>query len=141
MSYRFIEHTADIAVEVKGKSLEELFLSAAMAWQESVSEPFELTNDKKIELHLSDNTAEELLVNYLSELNYHLSVYKWIMGSIEKLIIDKTYNSLHLSAEIIGEPIDDNKHILKEEIKAVTFHRMHIDNEEGTFTTTIIFDI
>ncbi len=35
-SYKFIDHTADIAVELSGSSLDELFTAGAEAWLVSI---------------------------------------------------------------------------------------------------------
>jgi len=38
MGYRFIDHTADVAADLTGGTLEELFLSAAQALTDTITE-------------------------------------------------------------------------------------------------------
>jgi SHS2 domain-containing protein len=73
LKYRFLEHTADIAVEVRGETLEELFGNSAQAWLETVlgGDFIPYINDVK-DVTLRELSSEELLVGFLSELNYLL---------------------------------------------------------------------
>jgi SHS2 domain-containing protein len=85
MSYTFLDHTADIAVEVSGESLEVLFLSSASAWKESVVEQKELSGGDTKNISISSELLEILLVQFLSELNYFLLAKKWLMDYIGEL--------------------------------------------------------
>lgn len=142
-SYRFLDHTADIAFEVRGNSLEELFTASALAWKESVIEEFDAGGNAEIKMiHLDEYSSEELLVNFLSELNFLLSARKWVMISIDNIDISKAdADGLHLDATIKGFQVDPEKQKLKEEIKAVTFHQMNIEEDSGEFSTIVVFDI
>ncbi|MCX6150852.1 MAG: archease [Ignavibacteriales bacterium] len=141
MSYKFIDHTADIAIEVKGKTLEELFTSSAMAWRESVTDAELLDSNQEKKLTLCSELLEILLVDFLNELNYYLQVKKWMMNSIERIGIYSTGKEWSLEAVINGSEFSPQIHSLKVEIKAITFHQMKIENINGEFATRIIFDI
>lgn len=139
--YNFIDHTADIAVEVEGNTIEELFIASALAWKECVIENTEidLLSDKKI--NIDDFSFEELLVHFLDELNFLLLTKKWVIGKINKIEIRKLNDRFKLNADISGENLDEKKHQLKVEIKAVTFHQMEIKKINNKFSTRIVFDI
>jgi SHS2 domain-containing protein len=141
MSYSFLDHTADIAVEVSGQTLEELFLSSAAAWKESVVEQKEFSVSDSKNISITSESLEILLVQFLSELNYFLLTKKWLINSIEELKITEQNERYHLNAKIYGEEYDSKKHILKAEVKAVTFHQMEIKKRKNEFSTSIVFDI
>jgi SHS2 domain-containing protein len=141
MSYSFLDHTADIAVEVSGQTLEELFLSSAAAWKESVVEQKEFRVSDSKNISITSESLEILLVQFLSELNYFLLTKKWLINSIEELKITEQNERYHLNAKIYGEEYDSKKHILKAEVKAVTFHQMEIKKRKNEFSTSIVFDI
>lgn len=145
MPYKFIEHTADIAVEVEGKTIDELFVSACNAWRDSV---LEIDNMKNSNLYVNSkkfiyNSAslEELLIELLSELNFQLYTKKWIYISTKKILIQKLNTTFHLDIEVFGLSYNPDIHHIKEEIKAVTFHQMKIEEKNGNLFTRIIFDI
>ena len=141
MSFKLIDHTADVAVIVEGNSLEEIFISACQAWKfvtiDSVSEKFE--SSKK--LIFNSSNYEILLSDLLTELNFQLLTKKWVFISIKNILLQELNSSIQLEVEIFGEKFDPNKHQIKEEIKAVTFHQMKIEKVDNHFETKIIFDI
>jgi SHS2 domain-containing protein len=141
MGFRFIDHTADIAVEVSGKTLEELFIESAKAWRQSVVNENVNLQCEMQDLKLNNEMPEALLVNFLNELNYLLFSKKWLMNSVNSINIYKNNSQWNLEAKINGEAFSHFKHSYKEEIKAVTFHQMNIKEIDGVYTTRIIFDI
>ncbi len=141
MSYKFIDHPADIAVEVTGNTFEELFTSAAYAWKESVLETEKEFPDEEILIEISSSLLEILLVNFLNELNYLLLIKKWIIKEIIEIQIALENSIWNLKAKISGTYYSPQKHTLKIEIKAITFHQMKIEKIDGQYSTKIIFDI
>ncbi len=141
MSFKFLDHPADIAVEVNGRTLEELFIESAKAWRKVVVSETKDFKNLIIELKLSGKIPEILLVNFLNELNYLLFTKKWLMNSVEVIKISKDISIWNLVAQITGNDFSNSGHPINEEIKAVTFHQMNIKELNGLFTTRIIFDI
>ena len=141
MSFKFIDHTADIAVDVKSKSLEGLFIDSAMAWRQSVANETPYSLDMVQTLNIVTNSIETLLVNFLNELNYLLFSKKWLMNSVEGIKILKDELNWNLEVKIRGEVYSQFKHSLKVEIKAVTFHQMNIEEKDDKYKTRIVFDI
>ena len=47
----------------------------------------------------------------------------------------------NLSATIRGEKIDDRKHSLKKEVKAVTYHALKVERSGTGWVGEVIFDI
>jgi len=139
--YRQIDHTADIAVAVTGKDLKDLFRTASKAWRKLVTGNSKISNADRRVFHLQSATAEELLVDCLSELNYLLITKHWIFKDFKDLQIGQNSSGITLDAFIYGEPFIEGKHFVEVEIKAVTFHQMVIKKVQQRYETTIIFDI
>lgn len=112
-----------------------------MAWQETVFEEFIPHIIGIRDISLFELTIEELLVGFLSELNYLLFVNRWITDRISGITIRQEDEMYHLEARLEGENYSPEIHRLKEEIKAVTFHNMKVEKIAGMFTTRIVFDI
>jgi len=140
MGYRFLDHTADIAVEVTADSLEKLFETAAYAWREAV---IEITGEgeKEKRIYLAESTLELLLVNFLDELNYLLNTRRWVFDSIASIKITGAPGDWNLNSLTRGTDLENAEYLLKEEIKAVTFHQMYIQEIDNQYTTRIVFDI
>lgn len=139
-SYSFVDHTADIAVELIGGSLDELFTAGAEAWLVSVAGEIKTEDDDLIELELSADSKEELLVTFLNELNYFLITKKWLCTSIQSIKIFDDVDGCELSAELKGVKLKNDIH-LKNEIKSVTYHQLEIIERDGDFSTLVVFDI
>ena len=140
-SYNFIEHTADIAVEVSGDSYEELFIAAANAWKESAVETVNAVFSGKKEIKLEETSLEELLVGFLSELNFILLYGKWLPVKLQSISISKEDNFWKAKILIEGTAFNNLRQIIKREIKAITFHQMDIKIVNGKYFTRIVFDI
>lgn len=141
MSFRFIEHTADIAVEITEDSLEKLFVTSANAWLSSAVEIQNRQFESSKKFIFTANTLEELLIEFLSELNFQLYTRKWIFISVKEIKLQQTAAGYQLEVEVFGQSFNENNHKLKVEIKAVTYHQMVIEKKENVFSTRIVFDI
>ncbi|MDP2362246.1 MAG: archease [Ignavibacteria bacterium] len=137
-NHKFIDHTADIAFDVSADSLEELFFESARAWRISVIGDIATKALSNRKLNISAGSLEELLVNFLNELNFFLTTKKWLAIIFNNLVVDKT--NLLLSATVSGFQIDESVE-MKEEIKSVTYHQMEIVKIDNKFTTRVVFDI
>ena len=139
-SYKFVDHTADIAVELIGGSLDELFTAGAEAWFVSVVGEIKIEDDDMLELELSASSKEELLVTFLNELNYLLITKKWLCSSIQSIKIFDDADGCELSAELKGVKLKNDIQ-LKQEIKSVTYHQLEIVEKDGDYSTLVVFDI
>ena len=137
---KFVDHIADIAVDLEADSLEELFKAASEAYKISVTD-FDCHNlSDFMEIEITGNSKEELLVNFLNEINFFLITKEWLCCSIESIKIISDENSLELSAELSGVKLNSEIE-LKQEIKSVTYHQMMIEEKNKFYTTRIVFDI
>lgn len=135
--YETIDHTADLGIKVFGESIEELFENAAFGM-------FDIITDiknvqvvgvrKKINLNAED--LNELLVEWLSELLFKFDTNKMLFSEFNVKNID----TFSLNAEVGGESYKKEKHHLKRELKAVTYHAMNIKREGNCWTVEVIFD-
>lgn len=140
MSFRFIEHTADIAFEVESKTLAGLFKDSALALREAACEIKKENGIEKLTIECSEDTLELLLVEFLNELNFLIHTKKWIFNSIQKIDIVQTGNKFHFNCQLSGGKINSNNCELKVEIKAVIFHQMKIEKRKDKFFTRIVLD-
>ncbi|QQS34710.1 MAG: archease [Ignavibacteriales bacterium] len=139
--YTFVDHTADIAVDIATSSLEELFTLSASAWKEVVCELVDLPESGSMKIELTSFSIETLLVTFISELNFLFQKKYCLMTNIEEIKISEMDDEFYLAANIIGSTFNLSDIKLKAEVKAVTYHQMEIEKLNGQFKTRIIFDI
>jgi SHS2 domain-containing protein len=97
----------------------------------------------KIELIcLKELTPTDLLVSWLSEINFLLIVKNFLIKDIIDLNINKENDSQYiLKAKLSGGDKLDYKTLIKTEIKAVTYHQLKIEKVENRYTGQVIFDV
>ncbi len=128
-----IEHTADWAIRVGGKTIEALFENAAFGMLrllQASSLPGE-PQIKHIELVAIDE--ETLLVTWLEELLFNMETNDVNYTGIE---VHQVKNG-QLSASVRETPLAE----MNKEIKAVTFYDLNIETTHEGFTTTVVFDV
>ena len=139
--FKILSHTADVALEVQAGNLEALFAEAAEGWKYIVVEKSQIKPAQVRRVTLSSFEAEDLLIQWLSELNYFLTVHRWILHKAERIELQSSENEWRLDAEISGEFLDTERHYIYCDIKAVTYHQLNIRKVGGQFFTKIIFDL
>ena len=131
--------TADVAIESRGDTLEELFTASAMATFEVMSDTSSIQPKIKKTLHLEHSEIDGLLFDWLAEIIYLKDSEFMLFGKYD---IKITKNSNYqLDAEILGEEINQSKHDLRCDVKAITFHLFEVYEKDGKWISRFILDI
>ena len=135
MEHRFREvaHTADVAIEVEGRNLAELFANAAFGMGHLLAEmdEFDPECDRPVDLEAPD--VETLLVSWLNELLYLTERTGCVFRRFELLEITST----RLRANVHGGPAET----YRQDIKAATFSDLEVKRIQGGYRTAIVFDV
>ena len=143
-SYEFIDHTADVGLRVYGKDLKQIFIHAAKGLLDLVVVIGMVHKRTKVAVKVSASSLDELLVAWLRELLYLVSTRQMVMCDfrIRRLHQRKrTTESFQLEAEVWGEKINFKTHVLKKEVKAVTYHRLSLKRKKNGWVAEVIFDV
>ena len=136
--FEFFEHTADIGAHIYGGTLEELFRNAAAALFEAFGMLQISGTASQRSVELKAGSLEDLLHDWLSELLYEVEANHVLYDDFEFLHL----NSRGLKAALRGGTIDFARSQTTEEIKAVTYHQLRIEQlPNGTWHATVIFDV
>ena len=143
-NYKFFDHTADIGVEISGRTKKELFANAAGAMfdvliekNESKSKSDEDTKRQQKKVSVEGADLEDLLINFLREILYIFNGTGWV---VEHCKIMECGNK-RLKAQLIGEPYKKKKHSIKSEIKAVTYSGLSVEKQKSGWRARVIFDV
>jgi len=141
MPYRYLEElsSADAAFEATGRTLEELFSDAAIATFEVMADTNTVKRLLTCEIELENESVDGLLIDWLSELVF-LKDTENILFSEFNVNIRK--NDVYiLKAEAKGEKIDREKHSLRSDVKAVTYHMFEVTKKGDEWTARVVLDI
>lgn len=137
MRYKEIEHTADIGIIVYGETQAELFANGLFALFDCMVEIETLPNDISREIALRSDNVETLFRKWLSEFLYIFNTESIALPCVRITHIDGE----SVSASAQGGRFDPARHMLKTEIKAVTYHQLEVKEEKGAWTAKVIFDV
>jgi SHS2 domain-containing protein len=134
MRYEQLEHTADAMVKAHGKDLSERFENAAYAMFDQMTDACTVEPKGEVKVVLEADSREGLLVDFLQELLFLHDVRNLVFSEFEVRTDGKT-----LEALARGEEFDSRKHPKKALVKAVTYHGLEFNDQEGS--VTILFDV
>lgn len=139
-AFEEVEHTADVALRVRGRDLAGLLVNAAHGLSSLLCPPGGY--DAEVCLPAAEQThqvevaaldAEGLLVEWLSELLYLAERERFVGRSFTVLSATPT----HLRAVARGGSVPK----LARHIKAVTYHQLAIDPTAQGLETIVVFDV
>ncbi len=137
LGYRILDHTADVGLEARGSDLAELFSNAARGMFAIIGCPDTIRPSKELLVKADADNLENLLVNWLSELLYLSATQGILFCRFDIAQIDQQ----HISAKALGEPIDQSRHELYTEIKAVTYHDLKVVKADQIWVARVLFDV
>lgn len=135
--FRFLNHTADLGILVYGEDRKELFTNAAEAFFSIITDLFRVRENTERIVRVESPHLEDLMVQWLAELLYMHDVDGLLF---KKFSIDELDSGV-LKARVRGEPFDESRHVIKTQIKAVTYHQIQVRKEKGTWKARVIFDL
>jgi SHS2 domain-containing protein len=140
VDFEYFDHTADIGVKAYGETLPRMFENAARGMVGIIYEILEEGGEKvsrNVELTLTEDNREQLLIDWLNEVLFILETEGFIPTKFD--VTQLTDRSL--KALIHGSPLDPRIHRYKTEVKSTTYHMLEIGRENDIYSGTILFDI
>ena len=135
--YKLFDHTADLGVEIYGKTVTDLFANAAFAIFDIITDLKRVSSIVERKIVVKGEGWEDLLVNYLREILYMFNGEGLLLKEYPILKID----ARHLEGKVLGERFDPSKHRINTEIKAVTYHQVTVKETPDMWMGRVIFDV
>ena len=135
--FEILDHTADIGLIVYGNNLKALFENAGEAFFHLITDLRKVRRRVKRRIHIGGESLDRLMVDWLSELLY--------LHDVENLLFKgfkvESVGEDGLMAVVKGEPFEAGVHVIKTEVKAVTYHQIQIQRENGRWKAQVILDL
>jgi SHS2 domain-containing protein len=135
--FRFLNHTGDLGIEIYGETLEGLFENAGQAFFHVITDPSRVREAVEKRIILDYDNLETLMVDWLSQLLYLHDVEGLLLRRFE---VSDLGNG-RFEARIWGEGFCDGRHVIRREVKAVTFHQLEVKQEQGRWRARVILDL
>ena len=134
-NYKLIEGitSADYAYEITGNNLSELFENAALALTSAMVKLDTINPKTRKAINLKAATVDKLLYDFLDEVLFIKDTDNFLSAKVKAEVKlpsqkDKTYK---VNAILFGEEIDQVKHKLGNDVKAITYHNFSVKQETG----------
>lgn len=137
--YEYLDHTADVGIRVQAADLETLFGDAGIAlFGLIVDDPEQIRTVRDCNINVAGtiDEADYLLFDWLNELLRLFEETQLVFGRF-----DVTLSAAGVAAVGYGEPLDPERHGLGNEVKAVTYHRLRVEQTPGGWEAEVILDI
>ena len=135
MSFFFIEHTADMGMECRGASFEELLDSAADGLYALALRRTKRDTGIERAVEIDADGPEEMLVRWLQELIYLLETDHFV--AVEREF--QTVSERSLAAVLKGHLCGPEDRAV--EVKSATYHDLEVRQEAGGYVARVTFDL
>jgi len=134
--WEIVEHTADVGIRGWGKDFPALVEALARGLFEVIAGPADPKRRLVRKLRVEGVEREDLLHDTLEALNSLHQVRGEIYARFE---VEMVRTGLVIEAH--GEPIDPDRHDLRTEVKAVTWHELRVTETELGWEGYVLLDI
>ena len=125
--FEILDHTADVGIIAYGTDLRQAFANAAKGLFSLITELGDVDEALHRDIELTADDAESLLVAWLNELVYRFDTEGILFRRFDIIQLDDN----RLQARVYGEKVDSSKHKLKTGVKAVTYHMLKVEKNNG----------
>ena len=143
MSYRFIEDIAiaDVAFEAWGDDLGGVLGAAAEATLNvMVSDLDSVASRERRTVNLEAEEPDMLLFDFLQEVIFFKDANRLLLRP-ENIVVEEREAGFKISADLVGEELDMERHDLIVDVKAVTLHRFVVERVDGRWQAFVVLDI
>ena len=141
LSFKYLDHTADLGIEVSAPSLEALFSECALALSDTLSDVVLLRAGETRRLQVEAPDRELLAVEWLQELLFLFDTEGWLACKAEVKLEYPQTGGIVLRSVVEGERFDPERHPVRTLLKAVTYHDLRVWREGDSWQARIIFDV
>ena len=136
MSYKILEHTADVKIEVTEKDLEHCFKDSAKALRDIIGQDVKdkIKAIQEVEIEVGGKDLESLFYNFLEEFLFLLDAENFLVYKVDK--IEFSENNKRLSAKIAGD--NANRHKFTNRVKSVVYEDVKITKDKDKIVIKFI---
>ncbi len=139
-AYEFLDHTADVLIEARGRTLEEALEQAGLAVYEVMTDTSKVNPTERRELTVEGIDLYNLVYRWIESLLV-LTDSEGLVFSVFRVCELSSYGT-RLRAVVWGERFDPSRHEHRTIVKAMTYSQMEVGREQdGCWRLRFVVDI
>lgn len=131
---------ADLAFEVQGDSVEELFHGATQALLETLADPSTVATVWDRRMTRVSGDPSELLFEWLSDIVYWKDAAGVVFHDADLSVVQEGA-SWKLGAKLRGAPVDPGSQTLRNDVKGVTKHLYEVKQKGARWYALVVVDV
>lgn len=136
MSYSFLEHTADVKFRAEGDTLEEMFVFAMEALNETIRGDIKILEQTEREIVVEGGDLTSLLYSFLEEFLIMLDADDFLVASVKSIKIEGN----KLKCIVVGDFAE--RYVFTNDVKAITYSEMYVrKGKKGNFECQVVLDV
>ena len=135
--YEFFEHTADIGIRAEASTLQALFVAMARGLTELIAEDSTIRPEHQRSIELEAPDASTLLLVWLTELLFWFSTERFLPVEYSLQHVTAT----RLQGVVRGGIFSPARDVQGREVKAITRHRLAVEQRNSVWRAEAIVDI
>jgi len=136
----YLDHTADAAIRVRGRTVAEAFKRAASGMFSLMVDVESVHPNVAIRIRCGAPTLADLLVAWLARLLAECDVRGVVFCAFE-VSIEQANAECTLSATVRGERLDIGRHRPALEVKGISLLGLLVEEHEGEWVAQCVFDV
>ncbi len=137
MTWRTIEHQADVGIEIEANDGAGLFAEAGVALFSLLCDPETIVERERYELSGAADNVEQLLVDWLNDLLFLFEGDEVVC----RRFAFPSWSPTAYAAEAFGEEADPDRHAIRGVVKAATYHELSVTRGETGWVARVILDV
>jgi SHS2 domain-containing protein len=140
MAFRYLDHIADIGIEVETENLDELFSEGVQGLLSLFFDTTLVKPKKKLLCSAEEESIEYLFVALMNAVIAVIGQTGYCFNKCEtvKITQGKTCTA---TIKLHGEPLDRTRHDVKTEVKAATYSGLAYTHKKNKHKVRCLFDV
>src|SRR3954454_1334267 len=134
--FETFDHTADLGLRVRSATLNELFAEAGAALFSAIVEDLAAVRPaQRVEIAIAGAERDYLLFDWLKELLYRFDADHLLFCRFAVKV-----DAAGMTGAAWGEKLDWDRHVLRNEVKAITYHGLKVEQQADGWLAEVIVD-
>ncbi|MFH1398856.1 MAG: archease [Candidatus Woesearchaeota archaeon] len=140
MSYKYLDHRADVGVLIESDSLKGAFVDGAKALFNLMVNIAKVERKDKVDLEVSGTSVDKVFVEWLNELIAQADIHNMVFCDFD-VDIKPAKGGFSVRGAAWGDIIDAKKHEIKSEVKGATYYGLRYEKKGGKHIIQCVLDM
>jgi SHS2 domain-containing protein len=135
------DHSGDLKIIAKGRDYLEALANASVGLVGEIVNLETIQEVEMLQMEAQGTDETDRTIAFLNEIIYLIYTKHWLPKQVKQLQRCNRINCNTLQCTLSGEPLDPERHTLKIDVKAITYHDFEIVHDGDIYSIQFICDL